>query len=110
MVLFPFSFFFCRSLSLFLSTSFLSFRLSFFLDDSLTKVGATLGEYVLHRTRGMVSHPWDHVGIGVQRNRHSSMAQEFLDVLWVYIAAQQQRRAGVTQVVEAYLRKPCSLK
>ena len=85
-------------------------RLSVFLDDSLTKVGATLGEYVLHRTRGMVSHPWDHVGIGVQRNRHSSMAQEFLDVLWVYIAAQQQRRARVAQVVEAYLRKPCSLK
>jgi hypothetical protein len=57
-------------------------------DDSLTTVGATLGEYVFHRTRGMVSHPWDHVGIGVQRDRHGGMAQEFLDVLGVYVAAQ----------------------
>ena len=54
----------------------------------LTTVGATLGEYVLHRTRGMVSHPWNHVGTGVQCDRHGGVAQQFLDVLGVYITAQ----------------------
>jgi hypothetical protein len=34
------------------------------------------------------------------------MTQELLDVLGVHIAAQQQRRAGVTQVMKAYLRWP----
>jgi hypothetical protein len=47
--------------------------------SSLTTVGAALGEYVLHRTHGMVAHPGDHVGIGVERDRHGSVAQEFLD-------------------------------
>jgi hypothetical protein len=57
-------------------------------DDSLTTVGATLGEYVFHRTRGMVSYPWNHVGIGVQRDRHCGMAQKLLDVFGMYITAQ----------------------
>ena len=57
-------------------------------DDSLTTVGAILGEYVFHRTRGMGSHSWDHVGIGIQRYRHGGMAQKLLDVLGVYVTAQ----------------------
>ncbi len=59
------------------------------LDDSLTTVRATLGgEYVFHRTRGVVAHTGDHVGIGIERDRNGSVTQEFLDVLRVYVAAQ----------------------
>ena len=72
-------------------------------DDSLTTIETVLGEHSFHRTRGMASHPRDHVGIGVQRDGHGSVAQEFLDVLGVHVAS-QQRRTGMTQVVEAYLQ------
>src|SRR5215208_861605 len=79
-------------------------RVPALLDDRLTRVGTALGEYVFHRTRVMGSHSGDHVGIDVERDRHGGVAQEFLDVLGVHVAAQQQRRAGVPQVVKAYLR------
>ena len=71
-------------------------------DDSLTTIETVLGEHAFHRARGMASHPGDHVGIGVQRDGHGSVAQEFLDVLGVHVAGEQQRRAGMTEVVEAY--------
>ena len=54
----------------------------------LTTVEAALGEYVFHDTCGMVSHPRDHVRIGVQRDRHGGVAQEFLDVLGMYVTGQ----------------------
>ena len=56
----------------------------------------------------MVAHPGDHVGIGVERDRHGGVAQEFMDIRGVDVANEQQRRAGVTQVVDAYPRKPGS--
>ena len=48
------------------------------------------------------------MGIGVERDRHGGVAQEFVDIFGVHIANEQQRRAGVTQVVDAYPRKPGS--
>jgi hypothetical protein len=67
------------------------------LDDSLTTVGTVLREHVFHCTCGMVSHPGDHVGIGVERDRYGGVSEELLDVLGVHVASEQQRRAGVTQ-------------
>ena len=58
------------------------------LDDNLTTAGTALGEYVFHRTRSVVSHTGDHVGIGIQRDRHGGMAQKLLDVLGMYVTAQ----------------------
>ena len=56
-------------------------------DDSLTTVEAALREYIFHRTRGKVSHSWDYVGIGIQRDRHSGVAQESLNEPGVCVAA-----------------------
>ena len=71
-------------------------------DDNLTTVETALGEHVFHRTRGMASHPGHDVGVGVQRDCCGGVAEEFLDILGVHVAGEQQRRAGMTEVVEAY--------
>jgi hypothetical protein len=67
------------------------------LQPYLTTVGTTPEEHVFQCMRGMVPHPGDHVGIGVQRDLHGSVVEEFLDELGVHVASHQQGRAGMTQ-------------
>ena len=55
---------------------------------------------VAHGVGESVVHTGEHVGVGVQRLRYGGVAQEFLDILGVDVAVEQQRGAGVTEVVE----------
>jgi hypothetical protein len=58
----------------------------------------------------VVSHPGDHVGIGVERDRHGGVAQELLDVFGVDVSEQKQRRARVPEIMKANHRETSALQ
>jgi hypothetical protein len=60
-------------------------------------------EGFLHGERGLIAHARHYVGVGVERNRHCSVAQELLDELGVRSFTEQQRRARVPEVMEAHM-------
>ena len=58
----------------------------------------------------MVSHPRYNVRVGIQRDGDVSVPEEFLNVLRMDVASEEQRCAGVPQVVEADRRNSCPLQ
>ena len=59
----------------------------------------------LHGGRSLIPHTWQDVTVAIQRNRHRRVAQQLLHQLGMVSAGEQQRGAGVAQVVEPYVRQ-----
>ena len=55
----------------------------------------------VHRIADAAVHALEDVAVGVQRLRYGGVPQELLDVLGVDVAGEQQRGAGVPEIVEA---------
>ena len=65
----------------------------------------------VHRAGGGISHVRQHVRIDVEREANVGVTQELLDELGVDALPQQERSAGVPQVVKAgALREPGALE
>jgi hypothetical protein len=58
----------------------------------------------------MIAHARQHVEIGIQSDRYSGVAQEFLHEFGVHTSTEQKRGARVPEVVEAYIRQSCPLQ
>ena len=63
--------------------------------SSFTVVLGTLAYGGVHRVADPAVHAFEHVAVGVQRLRYGSVSQEFLNVLGVDVAVEQQGGAGV---------------
>ncbi len=59
----------------------------------------------MHGVGGRISHPGHDVRVGVQRCRYGDVTQKLLDELRADAKRQEQRRAGVQQIVKAHVRK-----
>jgi hypothetical protein len=60
-----------------------------------------LPQNLIYRIAYRTVHAWQDVGVGVQGLRCGGVSKKFLDVLGVYVTAEQQRSARVPEVVEA---------
>ncbi len=58
-----------------------------------------LSESGVHRSGSGVSHVGEHVRVDVEGERDVGVPQKLLDVLGVHALPQQQRGAGVSEVV-----------
>jgi hypothetical protein len=57
-------------------------------------------ERCVHRGCGLLPHPRHHVAVAIQRHRHRSVAEKLLNQSRVRPLGEQQRGAGVAQIVK----------
>jgi hypothetical protein len=50
------------------------------------------------------------VRVGIQGYCNAGVTKHLRDYLWIYVPAEEQRRAGVPEIVEAYLRQSGTLE
>lgn len=63
-----------------------------------------LRQGILYRSGGCISHVRHEMALGVERYLNGGVTQKLLHHLGVYAFSKQQRRARVTQIVEAHIR------
>jgi hypothetical protein len=65
---------------------------------------------LVHHVGQPAVHPFDDVGVGVERDVYARVAQKLLDVLGMLNCHEEYRSAGVPEIVQPDIGQPRSLK